>query len=156
MTLNKLNKFTFAVLFSIVSVLSLSIGKNTIDTTITSPHPAYIYNAKVDRVKDGDTIEVDIDLGFEIWKHGESLRLFRVYAPETFRPLSEQEKIQGLKVKDFLIQRLTLGKNIVIQTEKDKKDKYGRYLVEIWDSEGSVNDAILKFMSDNNILSNKK
>lgn len=121
-----------------------------------TPKPVFVYRAEVVRVKDGDTIEVNVDLGFSVWLHGEAMRLLRVYAPETFRPKDATEKEAGLKVKAFLLARLTPGEAITIETKKDGRDKYGRYLVEVWDSDGSVNQAILDFMIANNIKPNKE
>ena len=87
----------------------------------------YHYRALVTDVYDGDTCTVDIDLGMNIWVRGEKLRLYRINAPE----LRGAERPEGLKSRDFLREQID-GKKIVIQTIKDKKGKYGRYLAEIW------------------------
>lgn len=116
----------------------------------------YVYKATVVKVKDGDTIQVDIDLGFDIVMKGIDVRLIGIYAPETFRPQTPSEKEAGLKVKQFLTDRLPIGKEIILKTQKDNKEKYGRYLGSITDEKGDVNAAILEFMSSNKIKSNKK
>lgn len=87
----------------------------------------YHYKAKVVNVYDGDTCTVDIDLGLHTWIKGEKIRLTRINAPE----LRGTEKTKGLKSRDFL-RSLILGKDVYIETIKDKKEKYGRYLAEIW------------------------
>lgn len=122
----------------------------------TPPTPSYTYRATVLRVKDGDTITVNIDLGFKTWQHDVPLRLNRLYVPETFQPKSEEERAAGLKVKAFVVVRLAEGKQVVVTTLKDKQEKYGRFLAEVWDDKGNVNDAINKFMADNDIKTNKK
>ena len=87
----------------------------------------YHYQAKVTSVYDGDTCTVDIDLGLYTWIHGEKLRLHRINAPE----LRGIEREAGLKSRDFLRSQID-GKEVIIQTIKDKRGKYGRYIAEIW------------------------
>lgn len=86
----------------------------------------YHYNAKVTDVYDGDTITVNIDLGLKTWVMSEKIRLYRINAPE----LRGDERKEGLKSRNFL-RRHILDKDIILQTIKDKKGKYGRYLGEI-------------------------
>ena len=90
-------------------------------------HTLYHYKAKVVSVYDGDTCRVDIDLGLNVWVKNEPIRLYRIDAPE----IRGDERQKGLLARDFLRQ-LILGKEIFLQTIKDKKGKYGRYLGEIW------------------------
>lgn len=87
----------------------------------------YHYTARIVSVYDGDTVRADIDLGLSAWIHNEKLRLSRINAPE----LRGAEKDAGLKARDFLVEHVA-DKDIVIATQKDRKGKYGRYLVEIW------------------------
>ena len=102
----------------------------------------YNYTAKVVSVYDGDTCRVDIDLGLSTWIHNESIRLHRINAPE----VRGEEREAGLAARDFL-RDLIEGREIVLQTIKDKKGKYGRYLGEIWiEHQGqkiNVNDFIV-------------
>jgi micrococcal nuclease len=102
----------------------------------------YHYKAKVINVYDGDTCTVDIDLGLHIWNKGEKLRLNRINAPE----LRGNEKAKGLKSRDFL-RSLILDKEVYLETIKDKKEKYGRYLAEIW-----LEDEKNNFININDIL----
>jgi micrococcal nuclease len=104
----------------------------------------YHYKAKIISVYDGDTCTADIDLGLHTWISGEKLRLNRINAPE----VTGKEKSKGLKSRDYLRSLLT-NKEVVIETIKDKKEKYGRYLAEIWleETKGNfinVNDKIVK------------
>ena len=87
----------------------------------------YHYKAEIVSVYDGDTCTADIDLGMGIWVRGEKLRLLRINAPE----MRGDEKVAGRASRDFL-RELILGKTVFIQTRKDKRGKYGRYLAEIW------------------------
>jgi micrococcal nuclease len=86
----------------------------------------YEYKAKVIKVYDGDTITVDIDLGFKI-HFTESLRLLRINTPE----VRGEERELGLISRDRL-RELILNKEILIKTYKGKKGKYGRYLADIY------------------------
>ena len=62
----------------------------------------YIYNAKLDRVVDGDTVDATVDLGFDTWKHIR-VRLVGINTPET-RTRDLEEKARGLAAKDFVIE----------------------------------------------------
>lgn len=92
----------------------------------------FTYNAHVERVVDGDTIDVSIDLGFDIW-HKVRLRLADIDTPEV-----STEK--GKLVKKFVIEFLE-GKDVVIETTKP--DKYGRYLATVFLNGESFNKALL-------------
>ena len=87
----------------------------------------YKYRAVVNYVYDGDTITCNIDLGLNCWVHNEKLRLARINAPE----LRGDERPAGLSSRDYLAEMIS-GKEIYIQTEKDKKGKFGRYIAEVW------------------------
>lgn len=101
----------------------------------------YEYRAYVRRVYDGDTITVDIDLGFGIELKNQSIRLLGINTPE----IRGKEREEGLKSRDALRKRIA-NKWIIIKTKKDKKGKYGRWLGEIYmagDAE-SINSWLLK------------
>lgn len=98
----------------------------------------YLYKAIVTDVYDGDTVTVDIDLGFNTWKHGEKLRLARINAPE----VRGKEKKEGIPARDWLRERI-LDKEIRIRTVKDGKGKFGRYLGEIILDGENMNDALV-------------
>ena len=115
----------------------------------------YTYEARVVRVIDGDTIVFDISLGFDTWIHDKSIRLVGVFAPET-RSGTQGEKALGAKVKEFVANLLAPGTVVRITTEKDKTDKYGRYLGTVWSKGVNVNDSIMKFMSESGISKSGK
>ncbi len=87
----------------------------------------YFYRAEVVSVYDGDTCHVNIDLGFNTKLMNEKIRLSGINAPE----LRGDEREKGLASRDFL-RKLILNKEIFLETEKDRKGKYGRYLGTIW------------------------
>ncbi len=104
----------------------------------------YVYKARVVGVYDGDTCTIDIDLGLHTWIHGEKIRLARIDAPE----IRGAERPQGLASRDHL-KELILNRQIILETIKDVKEKYGRYLGEIWiqDENGqyfNVNDRMVQ------------
>jgi micrococcal nuclease len=93
----------------------------------------YQYNCLVKKVIDGDTIEVDIDLGFGIWKQAQRVRLNGIDTPES-RTTDLEEKKHGLMAKAFVELLLMTGKPVQILTLKDKdadkKEKFGRILAD--------------------------
>ena len=101
----------------------------------------YEYECKIARVIDGDSIILDIDLGFGLWIHGESIRLFGVDCPEC-RSRDKEEKAAGITAKKFVTRRLQLGGTYSLSTQG--KGKFGRYLGVISDEAGSVNDALIE------------
>lgn len=99
----------------------------------------YVYDVDVISVYDGDTLNVDIDLGFSIWIKDKSLRLLGIDAPEVKGATREQ----GLVVRDWLRSKVKQGKNIIIQTFKDESDKYGRYLAVLYIDGVNINQLML-------------
>jgi micrococcal nuclease len=82
---------------------------------------------EVTKVVDGDTIDVIIDLGFDIM-FSSRVRLAGIDTPES-RTTDKREKALGLESKKYLADRLKDAKNIIIKTEKmDSSEKYGRIL----------------------------
>ncbi len=105
----------------------------------------YFYKAHVIKVYDGDTCTMDIDLGLHVWIHGEKIRLARINTPE----VRGDEREQGLKSRDYL-RELILDKDVFLETIRDKKGKYGRYLGEIWilDDSGEYININEKMLDD--------
>jgi micrococcal nuclease len=97
---------------------------------------------KILKIYDGDTITVEIDLGFGVAKK-EKLRFDLINAPE----IRGDSRIEGLKSRDWLRMKLyqaeQLNKDIIIKTKKDKKGKYGRYIAEIFIDNISVNRELV-------------
>jgi len=101
----------------------------------------YEYNCKIVRVVDGDTVDVDIDLGFDTWKCGERIRLYGIDTPEC-RTRDAEEKKYGLMAKKFVEQCLHKGGTYVLTTRE--KGKFGRYLgVIMLGGRTSINAALV-------------
>jgi len=87
----------------------------------------YEYRCKILRIVDGDTVDVDIDLGFGVWIHKERVRLAGIDTPES-RTRDLTEKSFGLAAKQFVKDIMPIGSQQIIKTQKDKTGKFGRIL----------------------------
>lgn len=90
----------------------------------------YEYRVKVLKVVDGDTVDVDIDLGFGVWLRNERVRIMGIDTPES-RTRDKVEKLFGLAAKNRL--KELLGKTAILKTQvnksgEDMKGKFGRIL----------------------------
>ena len=90
----------------------------------------YRYYGKVVKVIDGDTLDVNVDLGFDIF-YKIRVRLKDIDTPEVYHPHDDEELKSGRDAKQFVIDSI-LGKDVIIKTFKDKKGKYGRYIANIY------------------------
>lgn len=96
----------------------------------------YEYKATIRRWVDGDTVDVDIDLGFGLVFSNQRIRLYGIDAPEQrTRDLAEKEK--GLAATAYVNEQAPVGSKVVIKTYKD--DKYGRVLGEVFVGETNLN-----------------
>lgn len=105
----------------------------------------YEYRCKVLRVVDGDTVDVDIDLGFGVWLRGERVRMMGIDTPES-RTSNEVEKLFGLAAKHRLEE--LLGEYSVLKTQvakdgTDMKGKFGRILGDFIDDGGRLITRVL-------------
>ena len=103
----------------------------------------YEYAVKeIVKVVDGDTVDVVIDLGFNLSKK-ERVRLAGIDSPES-RTRDAEEKIFGLEAKAYLKTRLEGSKKLIVKTEKD--GKYGRMLGWFYNSdvESSINNEMIE------------
>ncbi len=96
----------------------------------------YEYKAIVIDVHDGDSIRVDVDLGFDVALRNIPLRLAGINAPEL-------STVAGKLARDYLSSCLPDGTDVVIRTQKDKKEKYGRYLATVFIDSCNVNDLLV-------------
>jgi micrococcal nuclease len=87
----------------------------------------YEYQATVVDVIDGDTVRLDVDLGFSI-RQRMALRLYGINAPE----MVGATKAAGVLARLFLMAMFPLDGRVTIRTFKDKTDKYGRILADIF------------------------
>jgi len=100
----------------------------------------YEYNAKLDRVVDGDTVDAMIDLGFDTWVH-KRIRLLGIDAPET-RTRDLDEKVQGLATKERLTGILEAAEGMFV-LHSHGVGKYGRCLGTIMVGEDNINELLL-------------
>ena len=107
-------------------------------TYVSRKYAMYTYEAKVTRVVDGDTVHADINLGFNVVLRDVSLRLLGINAPEMKSETQEEGKKSRLRLEE-----LVLGKTVVLKTHKDKREKYGRLLAEIWDGDVDINKKLV-------------
>ncbi len=101
----------------------------------------YEYECTIRRVVDGDTVDVDVDLGFGTWRCSERIRLYGVDTPEC-RTRDAEEKAAGLLAKKFVKDALHVGETYKLQTRE--KGKFGRFLGVIFMSaRTSINAALV-------------
>lgn len=99
------------------------------------------YAARVVRVIDGDTIVVDIDVGFCFWLHGQRIRLRGIDAPEVTGPT----KIDGQAARLWLRERIE-GAWVILRTHDGgaESDNFGRWLADVYLGGESINDALVQ------------
>ena len=103
----------------------------------------YEYACKVDRVVDGDTCDVTLDLGVKIL-HKCRVRLYGIDTPES-RTRNKDEKARGLLAKAYLEEAIDSGDKVVIQTKlKDSKGKFGRVLGDVVVDGVNINQSMIK------------
>ena len=108
------------------------------------------YRCTILRVVDGDTVDVDIDLGFGVWLRKERIRLYGIDTPES-RTRDLEEKKYGLKAKKLVETFMPVGSVQTLITEKDKSGKFGRILGKFRVHEPHLDRYVIlnDFMVDN-------
>ena len=101
----------------------------------------YEYKCGVTRIVDGDTVDCEIDLGFDI-VYKSRVRLYGIDTPES-RTKDLDEKARGKLAYDFLAQHILHADKLVIQTKLDKKGKFGRVLGVIVADGVDLNQALI-------------
>ena len=95
----------------------------------------YWYECVVRAIHDGDTITLRFDLGRRIYAE-DSIRLHRINAPELYR-------FGGKEARDFLRNLVPIGAEVRVQTFKNARDKYGRWLGDVWFNGICINDHMV-------------
>jgi micrococcal nuclease len=108
----------------------------------------YQYKAKILKVLDGDTVDIDLDLGFNIVLANQRVRMAGIDTPES-RTTDSEEKIRGQLSKKKLAERLPVGSWVRIETQKSDSndDKFGRILAVFIAEDGT---SLNQWMIDNN------
>lgn len=96
----------------------------------------YTYDAIVVRHMDGDTLRMDIDLGFGVWMRNRVVRLAEIDAPE-------QETEPGRRASEYVIDRLPLGTKVTLVSVADTLEKYGRILGKIFVKDVCLNEELV-------------
>ena len=105
----------------------------------------YTYKATVLRVVDGDTLDLDFDLGLRTHCHTR-VRLLGVNTPETYGVRKDSEEYsEGMRAKEIVSDWLSQYEFVVVETKKDKVGKYGRWLATISPPDGgeSLNEMLV-------------
>ena len=90
----------------------------------------YEYRCKVVHIVDGDTVDVDIDLGFGVWLHKERIRMYGIDTPES-RTRDLEEKKYGLAAKAFLTGMLDDEGGLILKTQKDAEKSAMKVIQEL-------------------------
>ena len=102
----------------------------------------YEYSCKVERVVDGDTVDVVLNLGFDIM-YKSRVRLYGIDTPES-RTRNLDEKARGKMAGAFLKNKIDSGEKVVIQTKlKDSRGKFGRVLGNIIVDGININQSMI-------------
>ena len=103
----------------------------------------YEYACKVERVVDGDTCDVVLDLGFDIL-YRSRVRLYGIDTPES-RTRNKDEKARGKLAKTFLEESIAEVDKVVIQTKlKDSRGKFGRVLGDVVVDDVNINKLMIQ------------
>ena len=102
----------------------------------------YEYNIKVRRVVDGDTVDVDIDLGFGVWLYNERIRLSGIDAYES-RTRDLEEKAKGLAAKEY-VENFCETEMVLKCT--GFKGKFGRILGELWRTTSFADKSLNEYL----------
>tara|TARA_R100000995_G_scaffold74783_1_gene43917 strand:+ start:1744 stop:2166 length:423 start_codon:yes stop_codon:yes gene_type:complete len=92
----------------------------------------YTYKCTVTKIIDGDTIDVDIHLGFDVVLTKQRIRLMGIDTPES-RTRNLEEKKRGLLSKQYMVDKCPIGSNITLHSLD--RGKFGRILGEIWEED---------------------
>lgn len=101
----------------------------------------YEYKCEILRVVDGDTVDVIIDCGFDIY-HKARVRMYGIDTPES-RTKDLDEKARGKLAAQYIIDHVDNGNEVVIKTEKDGKGKFGRILGKIFIDGKNINQSMI-------------
>ena len=104
----------------------------------------YEYKATVKRIIDGDSLILDIDLGFYMFMNETKIRLYGLDTPEM---TSEDPllRLQAIMATRYLFDNLKVGDKVTIKTVLDKREKYGRLLATIITKDGlNINEGLIQ------------
>tara|TARA_B110000014_G_C20126564_1_gene600768 strand:- start:4495 stop:4851 length:357 start_codon:yes stop_codon:yes gene_type:complete len=101
----------------------------------------YEYKVTLDRIVDGDTVDVNVDLGFTVWLSKQRVRLYGLDTWES-RTRNLEVKAKGLLAKEFTKHMVSEAEEIILISHG--KGKYGRILGELICDGVNLNDALIE------------
>ncbi|MCB1206249.1 MAG: hypothetical protein KDN18_18450 [Verrucomicrobiae bacterium] len=104
------------------------------------PEPNYVYWAKLVRIVDGEHLALDIDLGFSVWTHNQTLALIDAGGANLEPDARAKDNDRIKKLRELL----TDATDIVVRTTRDREAKPPRYLVTVWADGTNVNEELKK------------
>ena len=105
----------------------------------------YEYRCKLRKVVDGDTVDVDIDLGFGVWLNDQRIRLYGVDTPES-RTRDLEEKKYGLAAKAY-VEKFLDDEWLVLKTETyDAAGKFGRILGSLYRTTNYADQSVNEYL----------
>lgn len=103
----------------------------------------YEYWAKVEKVIDGDTIELSVAVGFEL-TYKSRFRLFGINTPEIFGVKKDSDEYRaGVESSEYVKKKLPVGSWVEITVYSEKKEKYGRWLCEVYVKGKNLNEDLV-------------
>lgn len=101
----------------------------------------YEYRAIIRSIHDGDTFRADVDLGFGVWISDMAFRMNRINAPELVKT-----DPRGRASRDHLASLIPIGSEVIVVTQKDKEEKYGRMLADVYvdNPSAAINDIMVE------------
>lgn len=107
----------------------------------------YEYKCIIANHVDGDTIDVDLDLGFDVWLKSVRFRLLGIDTPEKFTS-DQEERIFGFASSKRIEELLPIGSVVTVKTDvnksgKNTKEKYNRWLGEFFVNGNSINKQMI-------------
>jgi micrococcal nuclease len=97
----------------------------------------FLYKCVIQRIVDGDTVDIDIDLGFGIWLRKERVRVAGIDTPEK-RTRDKVEKVFGLAATAKAHTLIPEGSECIVRTRRDKAGKYGRTMGDFVLEDGTL------------------
>lgn len=109
----------------------------------------YTYKCVILDIVDGDTVDIDIDLGFGVWLRDQRVRVYGIDAPES-RTSDDTEKIFGLLSKDKVMGLIPVGSKQILKTHLgEERGKFGRILGEFYVDYGGTVKSVSEIMVEN-------
>ena len=126
-----------------ITLIPLLFSQHVAKAQAGPTEPTYLYKANVVRAVDGDTIDVDIDLGFYTWIKRQRIRLVKINAPEP----KLDTKSAGDAATKYLEDRIE-GRQVILRSIKatdggEKKGKFGRWLGTVYLDGVNINSEMV-------------